>query len=184
MEIILVVAGTFLLCWLLDRGFQKLFRNAPQHISGKAVRLNKFYALAGLMLIVLGVASLLAGNHLLLTGGGIVLIVVGACLDIYFLGFGVFYDSESFLVTSPIKKRRAYRFDQIQSQQLYQSGSNIVIELYLSDGTSLQLQSSMTDVYAFLDAAFAGWCRQRGVTPESCAFHDPDNSCWFPPVEG
>lgn len=184
MEMILVAAGTFLLCWLLDKGFQKAFRSAPQHLSGKSVRLNKFYGLAGLLMAVLGVAALLAGGEMLLSAGGILLIVVGICLMAYYMGFGVFYDDESFLVMSVLKKRREYRFGQIQAQQLYRNGSNILIELFLADGTSVQLQSSMTGVYPFLDAAFAGWCRQRGVTPEECDFHDPDNSCWFPTVEG
>ena len=77
MEIILVVAGTFLLCWLLDKGFQKAFRSAPQHLSGKSVRLNKFYGLAGLLMAVLGVAAMLAGSDKLLLVGGAVLVTVG-----------------------------------------------------------------------------------------------------------
>ena len=41
MELILVACGTFFLCWILDKGFTKMFRNKPQHQSGMAVRLNK-----------------------------------------------------------------------------------------------------------------------------------------------
>ena len=25
-------------------------------------------------------------------------------------------------------------------------------------------------------------CAQTGTDPESCDYHDPGNSCWFPPV--
>ena len=39
--VILVVAGTFGLCFLLDKGYTKLFRSKAQHMSGKAVRLTK-----------------------------------------------------------------------------------------------------------------------------------------------
>ena len=133
---------------------------------------------------VLGVAAMLAGSDKLLLVGGAVLVAVGIGLTVYYMGFGVFYDSESFLVMSAGKKRREYRFSQIQAQQLYRNGSNIIIELFLADGTAVQLQSSMTGVYLFLDTAFAAWCQQKGLEPEDCEFHDPDNSCWFPPVEG
>ena len=44
MAIILVAVGTFLLCWLLDKGFQKAFRSAPQHMSGKAEQSGNYIA--------------------------------------------------------------------------------------------------------------------------------------------
>ena len=25
-------------------------------------------------------------------------------------------------------------------------------------------------------------CAQTGTDPESCDYHDPGNSCWFPPI--
>ena len=56
-------------------------------------------------------------------------------------------------------------------------------ELYLKDGSTVSLQSTMDGVYPFLDTAFAGWCLQTGRDPESCDFHDPSKSLWFPPVE-
>ena len=61
MGIVLVAAATFLLCWLLDKGFQKAFRSAPQHMSGKSVRLNKYNGLAGVILTLLGIVSMLFG---------------------------------------------------------------------------------------------------------------------------
>lgn len=183
MEILLVAVVTFLLCFLLDKGFTKLFRSAPQHRSGQSVRLNQYLGIAGLLLAVLGVAAMLTGGKLLLLGGGI-LVLVGIFLMVYYMSFGVFYDADSFLVMSFGRKRRTYRYDQIQSQQLYINGNSILLELYLTDGTSMQLQSTMPGWGNFMDAAFAGWCRQKGRMPEECSFHDPDNSCWFPPVEG
>ena len=58
-----------------------------------------------------------------------------------------------------------------------------MVELHMSDGTAVQVQSNMVGVYPFLDTAFAGWCQQKNIDPESCDFHDPDNSCWFPTEE-
>lgn len=188
MVIVLVIAGTLPLCWLLDKGFEKVFRNKPQHVSGKSVRLNKYYGVGGLLLTVLGTSSLFSGitnDTSLLIFGGILLIVVGIALIVYYLTFGVFYDNDSFVLTTFGKKSATYRYSDIQGQQLYKNqGGSILIELYLRGGRSVQLQSNMKDVYDFMDTAFDGWCHQRGMSKEDCAFYDPDNSCWFPPVEG
>ena len=188
MLVFLVIAGTLLLCWLVDKGFEKLFRSRPQHVSGKSVRLNKYYGVGGLLLTVLGISAVFSGvknDTALLLYGGILLILVGIALIVYYMTFGVFYDKDSFLLTTFGKKSTTYRYADIQQQQLYRNqGGSVLIELYLRDGRSVQLQSTMKDVYAFMDTAFEGWCHQRGVQKEDCAFYDPDNSCWFPSVEG
>ena len=121
MPALIIILGTFLLCFLVDKGFSKLFRSQPQHHSGKAVRLSKFYSLGGLILAVLGVISVLTGiaqSWLLALGGGVVL-AVGLFLLVYYLTFGIYYDSDSFLAASFGKKSRAYRYEEIVSQQLY-----------------------------------------------------------------
>ena len=185
MEIVLVIGGTFLVCWLCDKGFTKLFRSRPQHMSGKSVRLNKMFAIGGLILAVLGVAALTTGiiqkYWLLLVGGGVVLLT-GVALLTYYLSFGVFYDEDGFVLSGFGKKSVTYRYRDITSQQLFNSGGSTVIELYLADGRAMQLQGGMVGVYPFLDEAFTRWCRERGEDPEKCDFHDPENSRWFPSV--
>ena len=183
MAIILVAAGTFLLCWLLDKGFQKAFRSAPQHMSGKSVRLNKYNGLAGVILVLLGVVAMLFGGEIIMLVGGGIVLLMGIGFMIRYMGFGVFYDDESFLVMSAGKQSREYRYNQIKSQQLYRNGGHILVELHMTDGTAVQIQSNMVGVYPFLDTAFTGWCYQKGIDPASCDFHDPDNSCWFPTLE-
>ena len=185
MEIALVIGGTFLVCWLCDKGFTKLFRSRPQHTSGKAVRLSKYFAIGGLLLTVVGVAALITGisqQYWLLLAGGCVVILTGAALLIRYLSFGVFYDEDGFVLSNFAKKSMTYQYRDITSQQLYNSGGSIVIELHLADGRTVLLQSSMVGVYPFLDEAFRHWCEQRGEDPERCAFHDPENSRWFPSV--
>ena len=184
MGIVLVAAATFLLCWLLDKGFQKAFRSAPQHMSGKSVRLNKYNGLAGVILTLLGIVAMIFGGEMILLVGGLIVLLMGIGFMVYYMGFGVFYDEESFLVMAAGKKRREYRYNQIKAQQLYRNGGHILVELHMTDGTAVQVQSNMVGVYPFLDTAFAGWCSQKGIDPESCQFHDPDNSCWFPTEEG
>lgn len=186
MEIVLVAVGTLLLCWLVDKGFTKIFRSKPQHMSGKSVRLNKLYGAAGLILMVLGLAAVFAGmsDGWLLTAGGAMLIVLGIGLVVYYMTFGVYYDDDSFVLTTFGRRSTTYQYRDIQGQQLYNSYGRILIELYMTDGRTVQLHANMVDVYPFLDSAFAAWLRQTGKSREACAFHDPDNSCWFPPMEG
>ena len=185
MAVLIVIVATFLICWLADKGFQKMFRSKPQHTSGKAVRLGKFYSLGGLILSLLGVLAILTGigTSVLLVVGGVIVLATGIFLIVYFLAFGIFYDSDTFLITGIGKKSNTYHYRDIEKQQLYNNRGNTLIELHMKDGTSVQVQTGMSNAYAFLDTAFAGWCAQRGIKKEECAFYDPDNSCWFPPVE-
>ncbi len=181
--IILVAVVTFGICYLFDKGFQKYFRNKKQHRSGLAVRLNKMYSIAGVLLSVLGVIAVVNGaveNNILLYGGLLVLLV-GVSLCIYHLSFGIFYDEDSFVYTAFGKKDITYRYSDILTQKLYViTGGSIVVELHMTDGKAVSVQSNMNGAYPFLDAAFNGWCRQKGVEPESCQFHDPANHLWFP----
>lgn len=185
LTVALVIGGTFGLCFLVDKGFTKVFRGKPQHSTGQAVRLSKRYGTIGIILVVLGIAAILSGlsNTWVLVAGGIVLILLGAALVVYYMTFGVFYDDESFILTTFGRKSVTYRFSQIKAQQLYAAYGNLLIELHLTDGRSVQLQAGMEGVYPFLDKAFAAWLRQTGRREEDCPFHDPQNSCWFPKVE-
>lgn len=181
----LVAGGTFGLCYLADKGFTKVFRGKAQHQSGLSVRLSKHYGALGLVLVTLGIAAIFAGlgKKWALSVGGGVISLVGIGLIVYYMTFGVFYDKSSFILTTFGKKSTAYRYGDIVSQQLYSSYGNIVIELTMNDGRTVPLQAGMNGVYPFLDKAFAGWCTQKGLQPEDCPFHDPQNSCWFPTRE-
>ena len=183
--LILVIAAVFGVCYLVDKCFTKLFRGKVQHASGMAVKLNKKYGSFGLIMAVMGVAGCFAGfgENWLLFGGGCLLIVVGIGLVVYYMSFGIYYDNDSFVLSTFGKKSVTYSFADITAQQLYTSAAGVVIELYLKDGQATQLQPGMKGVDAFMDCAFAGWLKQTGKTVEECDFHDPSNSCWFPPVQ-
>lgn len=182
---ILIAAAVFGLCFLIDKGFTKIFRSAPQHMSGLAVRLNKRYAVFGVLMTVLGIAAIVTGvkdGWVLPVAGGL-LGIVGICLLVYYLSFGVYYDEDTFLVSKFGKKSSLYHYRDIVSQQLYNAYGSIVIALNLKDGKTVSLQANMVGVYPFLDKAFDGWIRQTGRKKENCEFYDPDNSCWFPQEE-
>ena len=181
--IIVVAAVTFGLCFLVDKGFEKMLKKQAQRHSGLAVRLSKKYGSIGLIMAVLGVAGVLFGDSWLMYVASALVILIGLGLVVYYMTYGVYYDEDTFLVTSFGKKSTVYRYSQIRCQQLYNSYGQIVIELQTDDGKTFQLQAGMTGVYAFMDKAFDRWCTQKGISRDGCSFHDPDNSCWFPPAQ-
>ena len=183
-SILLVVAVVFGICFLADKGFTKLFRGQAQHQSGLSVRPNKKYGAFGLILAVVGLGGVFAGlkDDKVLLFGGCVVVLLGIGLVIYYLSTGLFYDEESFLYTSFGKKSVTYHYRDIQAQQLYNAQGSMMVELYMTDGKSVNVHGNMVGAYDFLDKAFTRWCAQRGINAEDCPFHDPSNSCWFPPI--
>ncbi len=188
--VLLVVAAVFGLCYLVDKAFTKLFRGKAQHHSGLAVRVSKRYGVFGVILVCLGILAICSGiagaedQRWLMLLCGFVVMLMGAALAGYYLGFGVFYDEDTFLISRFGKKDRICPYSHIRGQRLYLiQGGSVVVELHLSDGTTLSLNSNMDGVYPFLDSAFDAWCRQTGRDPAQCPFHDPSQSLWFPSVE-
>lgn len=184
--ILLIAAVVLGLCYLIDKAFTKAFRSKAQHRSGLAVRANKRYGIFGVILSVLGILGFFTGltDGPVLLVGGIIVLLMGLGLAVHYLSFGIFYDGESFLLSRFGKKDREYRYQDIQGQRLYViQGGTILVELYIADGSTVSVQSSMDGAYPFLDAAFAAWCRQTGRNPENCEFHDPSQSLWFPTME-
>ena len=186
LPIALIAAVIFGLCYLVDKTFTKLFRSKAQHRSGKAVRANKRYGVFGVVLTVLGIMAISIGitDGPVLIWGGVFVLLMGIALAVYYLSFGIFYDGESLLLQRFGKKDITYFYKDIIGQKLYLiQGGNIVVELHMADGSAVSVQSAFDGVYPFLDTAFAGWCLQTGRDPQSCDFHDPSQSLWFPTVE-
>ena len=185
--IIFFAAVILAVCFLIDKGFTKLFRSRPQHASGRSVRLKNRYCSGGVILCVLGIAAIFSGisDSPVLIAGGVLLLIVGFGLVLYYVSFGIFYDDNSFLLTSFGKQGRTYEYKDIQTQQLYNSYGNVtIIELHMSDGKAVLVYSTMNGAYAFMDTAFAGYLRQTGKEREDCPFYDPARCCWFPGTEG
>ena len=185
--VLVVAALVFGVCFLVDKGFTKLFRSQAQHRSGTAVRLNKKYGAFGLILAVLGIAAFITGisQSIVLLVGGVIVVAMGAALVVYYMTFGIFYDGESFVYTTFGKKSKTYHYSQIRSQQLYVvQGGNIIVELHMTDGSAVQVQLALQGAENFMNTAFFGWVRQKNIDiRENCDFHDPQKSCWFPAEE-
>ena len=184
--IVIAAVLTFGICFLVDKGYTRLFRSKQQHKTGLQVRVSKRYASIGLVLCILGILAVftgVGGETVLLIGGGIV-IFIGCALIGHYMSFGVYYDADSFIVTAFGKKNPVYRFRDIRHQKLYMiQGGSIVVELHMADGSAVSIHTSMEGAYPFLDHAFNAWCRQTDQDPEDCTFHDPGNHLWFPNEE-
>ena len=181
--ILLIAALVFLICWGVDKLFIRLFRSKAQHRSGLAVRSSKRYGLFGVIFTILGILGIFSGTggDKILLYAGIVVMLMGIALAVHYLSFGIFYDAESFLLSRFGRKDREHRYDEIVSQKLYViTGGSTVIELTLTDGSTVSVQSTMEGVYPFMDTAFAGWCLETGRRMEDCDFYDPAKSWWFP----
>ncbi len=184
--IALIAAVVFGVCHLIDRLFTKLFRSKAQHRSGLAVRANKRYGIFGVILSVLGILGMIAGvnGEKILTVSGIIVLLMGIGLAVHYLSYGIFYDGESFLLCRFGKKDVEHRYQEIVGQRLYVvTGGSTIIELQLSDGSAVSVQSNMDGVYPFMDTAFVGWCQQTGHEIGACDFYDPSKSWWFPHEE-
>lgn len=187
MAYLLIAALTFGVMFLVDKGFTKVFRSQDQHRSGTAVRLSKGYGVGAVLLCVLAVMAIvqyIAGRETVMLVGGILVGVVGIGLGVYYLTVGIFYDDEGFVYTSFGRKSVTYRYADINGQKLYvlQGGSNMV-ELYMADGKTVNVQCSMPGAYDFLDKACHARFRQLGINSFECDWFDEGSSCWFPPVE-
>lgn len=183
---LLIAAAIFGICFLVDKGFTKAFRSKAQHRSGLAVRLDKRYGVFGVVLTVLGILAVCVGvtDGPVLLVGGLIVLAMGLALAVYYLSFGIFYDGESFLQSRFGKPDIVRTYEEIVGQKLYLiQGGKILVELHFRDGGTLSLQSTMDGIYPFLDTAFAGWCLQTNRDPQSCDFHDPSQSLWFPTME-
>ena len=184
--LLLFCGAAFGLCFLVDLLFKKLFRSGKQHLSGRSVRLSKRYGSFGVLMLTLAVAAIFAwlnGSELILGLGGILILLVGLGLIIYYLTFGIYYDDDSFLYHTFGQPGVTYRYSDIQGQKLYNASGNIVVELHMKDGKTVALQATMEGPFDFLDHAFHRWCGQKLMDPDACPFHDPANSRWFPEME-
>lgn len=183
---LILAALVFGVCFLVDKGFAKLFRSAQQHKTGLAVKHHKRTALFGVFLVLLGVVGVITGvgNGLGLLMLSVVVLLMGTGLLVYYLSFGIYYDEESFLLSGFGRKNETFCYDAIVKQQRYLiQGGAVIVELHMADGKAVSVQSNMEGFHPFLDHAFACWCARKGLDPQHCDFHDPGSFRWFPDVE-
>ena len=187
MVYILIIAATFGVMFLLDKGLTKLFRSRDQHHSGTAVRLKKHFGILSLALMglgLLGIATYFTDRSLALLVGSLLILPGGAVLGLYYLTHGIFYDDDSFLYVSFGRNAREYRYADITAQKLYEiQGGSLLVELHMRDGKTVSVQGTMEGAATFLDKAAHARMRQLGLNSHECDWFDETQGRWFPPVE-
>ena len=187
MAYLLVIAATFGLMFLLDKGLTKLFRSRQQHRSGTAVRLKKHYGILSLALMILGalgIVTYFCDKNLILRVGGLLGLPGGAVLGIYYLTHGIFYDNEGFLYTAFGNRSDEYRYRDIRAQKLYEiQGGTLLVELHMENGKTVSVQTSMEGAPAFLDKAAHARMRQLCLNSHECGWFDETRGQWVPPLE-
>ena len=184
---LVVIAATFGVMFLLDKGLTKLFRSRDQHRSGTAVRLKKHFGILSLALMALGLLAIVTyftDRSPVLLVGGLLILPGGAVLGIYYLTHGIFYNDESFLYVTFGNRSREYRYGDIRGQKLYEiQGGTLLAELHMADGTAVSVQGNMEGAPTFLDKAAHARMRQLGLNSHECDWFDETAGRGFPPVE-
>ena len=186
MPYLLIAAATFGVMFLLDKGLTKLFRSREQHHSGTAVRLKKHYGILSLALMalgVLGIGTYFSDRSLALLVGSLLILPGGAALGIYYLTHGIFYNDDGFLYVRFGNNAREYRYADIVGQKLYEiQGGALLVELHMTDGSTVPVQGTMEGAPTFLDKAAHARMRQLGLNSHECAWFDESQGQWFPEV--
>lgn len=181
---ILLIAAIFGLIALLDFLFHKLFPKSKAEQSGQVVRLPRYSSILGLLMALLGIIALLflpLEGQRLLQFGCVLVLVIGLFLLVNYFRFGIFYDDECFVYRTMTHKARAYRYEDITGQRSFLARSGLNTSLYVG-ADEIQLYDAMQGLDSFLNKAFYGWCRAKGMDPDKVP-HNPRNLTYFPDPE-
>ena len=151
------------------------------------MRLKKHYGIFSLAMMILGVLGLLtwfSNRSPALLLGGLLVTPGGILLGIYYLTHGIFYDNDTFLYTTFGNRSVTYRYADIVAQKLYEiQGGTLLVELHMTDGKAVSVQTTMEGAKTFLDKAAHARMRQLGLNSHECSWFDETEGRWFPPVE-
>lgn len=179
---LLAIAIIFGLIALVDFLLKKFFRKLEHR--GSVVRLPRYSFILGIIMTVLGVIALVyvpRTEQRFLWFGCWVVLVIGLFVLVNFFWTGIFYDSEGFTYRAFPGKGKSYRYDQITGQRTFAARSGWNAILYLGD-EEVQLYAAMQGLSSFMNKAFFGWCRQKGIDPDTLEY-DPENLLFFPDPE-
>lgn len=175
----------FLLCFLIDKLFQKIFPRSETEKRGQVVRLPRRNAVTSIILIFVAVSVLLflmpEGGDTLMLVGCIVAIIMGVIILVNYLGFAIYFDDEGFVYKDLRRKKTAYRYSQIRGQRSVQTRSGINSTLFVADD-EINVYSSMQNLNTFLSKAFYQWCKVKQIDPATIE-NNPRMFTWFPDIK-
>lgn len=91
---------------------------------------------------------------------------------------GIDYTEDGFTFRAGRQTAR-FRYAQILGQRVSIARRSVCLVLCTEAG-NVVLQNNMQGFTRFLEAAYAGWCRQKGLDPQGQSWHDPADYRWFP----
>lgn len=176
--LLLFAALVFGLCFLVDKLTGRLWEKA---VRSPVVRLPLRYPVAAALLTLTGVG---VGIYAVMKRS--VLFGVGAAvllaLAVYFLycyrRMGIDYDGEGFTFRKGRVSQR-FAFGAIDGQRVAVSRRSFCLVLCLGRD-EVVIYGNMQGVRPFLDAAYQGWCRAKGLDPAAQDWHNPADFRWFP----
>ena len=180
--IVAVCAFVFLVCFLVDTLFKRLFPKSKLERSKTAVRPARRSATFGVLLLFLPIVVLLffmpEGGDTLLLVGCITALIFGVILLVNYFSVTIYYDDEKFLYKTLRGGKQEFHYSQIRGQRSLMTRGGINTILFVGD-TEINLYSSMQNLNTFLNKAFYRWCAANGIDPDSVE-NNPRMFTWFP----
>ena len=172
---------TFGVCFLVDKLIQRRKKYRDSGIEPDRVRLPRANNIVGILL--------LAGGFVLLmffapVEGGIwwfmsvAVMLIGLFLLVNYLATGINYDEAGFTYKRLFRPSLTFTYGEIKGQRSFANRAGVNVLLYVGD-EDVYLYSAMKGTRGFMETAFNGWCRSRGIDPETVSPPNPDAMIWF-----
>ena len=178
--LIAVIFGLIALCdFLLKKFFKSL-----DHRDSQTVRLPRYSFILGILMTVFAIFALLyvpRQEQRMLWFGCWVVLVIGLFVLTNFFWTVIWYDDNSFTYRTFPHRAKTYQYGQIKGQRTFAARSGWNCSLYTAED-EIQLYAAMQGLHSFMNKAFFGWCRQKGIDPDSREY-DPDNLLYFPELD-
>ena len=182
----LIMLLTFGVCFLVDKLIQRRKQYKPADTDPNRVRLPRINNILGLLLAVGGfaltmfIAPIEGGIWWVLSIGAM---LIGLFLLVNYIGTGIDYDEAGFTYKRLFRSSLTFTYDQIKGQRTFANRAGINVLLYVDD-EEVYLYSILRGTRGFMETAFNGWCRARGIDPDAISPLNPDAMIWFnEPVE-
>lgn len=184
-----ICAAVFLVCFLIDTLFKRIFPKTDLEKSRQVVRLPRRSAIFGVLLLFFPLLVVLffmpEGGDTLIAIGCAVSAILGVILLVSYFSFAIWYDDETFLYKDFRHKKTLYHYSQIKGQRSLMTRGGINTILFVGDD-ELNLYSAMQGLNPFLSKAYRKWCAVKGYDPDRVV-NNPRLFTWFPepdkPVE-
>ena len=178
------VAAVFGIIALFDFLLKKILPKPRHAQKGNVVRMPRHSFIFGMFLTVFSVLVLLfvpLSEQKVLWWAAWFVLAMGAFLLVNFFRFGIFFDEDGFTCRTLTGKARSYRYEEIRAQESFLAKSGWNSTLYVAD-SEVPLTAAMQGVDKFLNRSFFGWCRQKGIDPDTVE-NNPTLLVFFPPLE-